>query len=81
MDLHIKKIVSYAFNNNIITLEDAINVQMPNEGVIFHFDSQYLSYNLFKNMLKNEIIQSFSKKKCSYDNVYIEFFPYHLNDI
>lgn len=37
MDLHIKKIVGYAFDKNIITLYDAINVQMPNKGFIFHF--------------------------------------------
>lgn len=82
MDLHTKKIVGYAFDKNmtadliIRALDNAVIVQKPDEGLIFHSDlgSQYTSSEFSNYTLKNKIIQSFSKKGCPYDNACIESF-------
>lgn len=82
MDLHTKKIVGYAFDKNMTTdliiraLDNAVIVQKPDEGLIFHSDlgSQYTSSDFSNYTSKNKIIQSFSKKGCPYDNACIESF-------
>lgn len=60
----------------IRTLDSAIIVQNPDEGLIFHSDlgSQYTSSDFSNCTSKNKIIQSFSKKGCPYDNACIESF-------
>jgi len=84
LDLHSKKIIGYAFGkrmtNTLVvkTLKNAYYSQNPdkNKSLIFHTDlgSQYTS-NELKNLCKEfNIIQSFSKKGCPYDNACIESF-------
>ncbi len=84
LDLHSKKIIGYAFGKRmtntlvIKALKNAYYSQNPdeNKSLIFHTDlgSQYTSNDL-KNLCKEfNIIQSFSKKGCPYDNACIESF-------
>ncbi|KGM95458.1 integrase [Clostridium botulinum C/D str. DC5] len=84
LDLHSKKIIGYAFNkrmtNDLVTkaLKNAYYNQSPDKDkqLIFHSDlgSQYTSNDL-KALCKDfNIIQSFSKKGCPYDNACIESF-------
>lgn len=82
MDLHTKKIVGYAFDKRMTTdlviraLNNAVKLQNPDDGIIFHSDlgSQYTSLDFGKTIMKNGMIQSFSKKGCPYDNACIESF-------
>lgn len=84
LDLHSKKIIGYAFGkrmtNDLVVkaLKNAYYSQAPdkNKQLIFHSDlvSEYTSNDL-KNLCKEfNIIQSFSKKGCPYDNACIESF-------
>lgn len=84
LDLHSKKIIVYAFGkkmtNNLVlkVLKNAYYSQSPNKDkqLIFHSDlgSQYTSNDLKELCKKFNIIQSFSKKGCPYDNDCIESF-------
>lgn len=82
--LHSKKIIGYAFGkrmtNNLVikALKNAYYSQNPdkNKQLIFHTDlgSQYTSNDLKEICEELNIIQSFSKKGCPYDNACIESF-------
>ena len=80
LDLHSKKIIGYAFGkrmtNDLVVkaLKNAYYNQNPNK--IFHTDlgSQYTSNDLKELCKEFNIIQSFSKKGCPYDNACIESF-------
>ena len=84
LDLHSKKIIGYAFGkrmtNDLVVkaLKNAYYNQNPNKNkhIIFHTDlgSKYTS-NALKELCKEfNIIKSFSKKGCPYDNACIESF-------
>ncbi|WP_425431906.1 IS3 family transposase [Gracilibacillus ureilyticus] len=82
LDLHTKKIVGYKFSRTMTTelvleaLENAVQAQKPEPGLIIHTDlgTQYTS-EAFQEQLKNhEMIASFSRKGCPYDNACIESF-------
>lgn len=82
MDLHSKKIIGYHFSKQMKTdmivqaLKNAYISQRPNDQVILHTDlgSQYTSQD-FKNLTSElNIVQSFSRKGCPYDNACIESF-------
>ncbi|WP_294154580.1 IS3 family transposase [uncultured Clostridium sp.] len=84
LDLHSKKIIGYAFGkrmtNDLVVkaLKNAYYNQNPdkNKHIIFHTDlvSQYTSNDLKELCKEFNIIQSFSKKGCPYDNACIESF-------
>ena len=84
LDLHSKKIIGYAFGkrmtNDLVVkaLKNAYYNQNPNKNkhIIFHTDlgSQYTSNDLKELCKEFNIIQSFSKKGCPYDNACIESF-------
>ncbi|NLK23308.1 MAG: IS3 family transposase [Clostridiales bacterium] len=84
LDLHSKKIIGYAFGKRMTNelvkkaLSNAYYSQVPdkNKKLIFHTDlgSQYTSNDLKELCKKFNIIQSFSKKGCPYDNACIESF-------
>ena len=84
LDLHSKKIIGYAFGkrmtNELVVkaLKNAYYSQIPdkNKQLIFHTDlgSQYTSNDLKELCKEFNIIQSFSKKGCPYDNACIESF-------
>ncbi|WP_294174656.1 IS3 family transposase [uncultured Clostridium sp.] len=84
LDLHSKKIIGYAFGkrmtNDLVikALKNAYYKQNPdkNKPLIFHTDlgSQYTSNDLKELCKEFNIIQSFSKKGCPYDNACIESF-------
>ena len=82
MDLHSKKIIGYHFSKQMTTdiivqaLKNAYASQRPKDTVILHTDlgSQYTSQD-FKNLTSElNVIQSFSRKGCPYDNACIESF-------
>src|SRR5699024_11167313 len=68
LDLHTKKIVGYSFSKSMTTelvlqaLTNAIDVQQPKEGLIFHTDlgSQYTSEDFEKAVKTAKIQHSFS---------------------
>ena len=82
MDLHSKKIIGYAYGKLMTTdlvltaLKNAYSSQNPPDGVIFHSDlgSEYTSIEVKETCKDLKIVQSFSKKGCSYDNACIESF-------
>ena len=84
LDLHSKKIIVYAFGkrmtNNLVikALKNDYYSQNPdkNKQIIFHTNlgSQYTSNDLKELCKEFNIIQSFSKKGCPYDNACIESF-------
>ena len=84
LDLHSKKIIGYAFGKRMTNelvkkaLSNAYYSQVPdkNKKLIFHTDlgAQYTSNDLKELCKKFNIIQSFSKKGCPYDNACIESF-------
>ena len=84
LDLYSKKIIGYAFDqrmtNDLVVkaLKNAYYSQFPdkNKQLIFHSDlgSQYTSNDLRELCKEFNIIQSFSKKGCPYDNACIESF-------
>ena len=84
LDLHSKKIVGYSFGKNMTNalvetaLKNACYLQeiSKNSNIIFHSDlgSQYTSYDLKELCRDFDMIQSFSKKGCPYDNACIESF-------
>ena len=84
LDLHSKKIIGYAFGKRMTNdlfvkaLKNAYYNQNPdkNKHIIFHTDlgSQYTSNDLKELCKEFNIIQSFSKKGCPYDNACIESF-------
>ena len=82
LDLYSKKIIGYAYGTNMINelvmtaLERAYSSQKPDKPIIFHTDlgSQYTSNDMKHLCEKLNIIQSFSKKGCLYDNACIESF-------
>lgn len=82
MDLHSKKIIGYCFSRNmtddivIKALNNAYSSQRPDKEVILHTDlgSQYTSKKVEALTQKLNMIQSFSKKGCPYDNACIESF-------
>ena len=82
MDLHSKNIIGYHFSKQMTTdiivqaLKNAYASQRPKDTVILHTDlgSQYTSQD-FKNLTSElNVIQSFSRKGCPYDNACIESF-------
>lgn len=82
LDLHTKKIIGYSLskkmtNDLVVTaLKNAYSSQKPDNTVIFHSDlgSQYTSTDLKDLTQELNMIQSFSKKGCPYDNACIESF-------
>ena len=84
LDLHSKKIIGYAFGkrmtNNLVikALKNAYYSQNhdKNKQIIFHtyLGAQYTSNDLKELCKEFNIIQSFSKKGCPYDNACIESF-------
>lgn len=82
MDLYSKKIIGYHFAKQIITniivqaLKNAYVSQRPKDKVILHTDlgTQYTS-QYFKNLTSElNVVQSFSRKGCPYDNACTESF-------
>ena len=82
MDLHSKKIIGYHFSKQMTTdiivqaLKNAYVSQRPKDKVILHTDlgTQYTSED-FKNLTSElNVVQSFSRKGCPYDNACIESF-------
>ena len=82
IDLFSRKVISYAISTKIdykLVINDflsAFNKRDKPKNLIFHSDngSQYTS-TAFRRLLNNlDIIQSFSKKGCSYDNAVTESF-------
>ena len=82
MDLHSKKIIGYHFSKQMTTdiivqaLKNAYVSQRPKDKVILHTDlgTQYTSQD-FKNLTSElNVVQSFSRKGCPYDNACIESF-------
>lgn len=82
LDLHSKKIVGYKFSRTMTTeivldaLKSAVESQNPSPGLIMHTDlgTQYTSEAFQEQLKKNEMIASFSRKGCPYDNACIESF-------
>jgi putative transposase len=82
LDLHTKKVVGYKFSRTMTTeivleaLEKAIHNQKPVPGLIVHTDlgAQYTSEAFQELLEKHDIIPSFSRKGCPYDNACIESF-------
>ena len=82
MDLHSKKIIGYHFSKQMTTdiivkaLKNAYFSQKPKGEIILHTDlgSQYTSQEFKDLTLDFNIIQSFSRKGCPYDNACIESF-------
>lgn len=84
LDLHSKKIVGYSFGKNMTNelvttaLKNACYLQgITNKAeTIFHSDlgSQYTSKDMKDLCIEFNILQSFSKKGCPYDNACIESF-------
>lgn len=85
MDLHSKKMIGYHFSKQMTTeiivqaLKNAYTFQRPKDKVILQTDlgSQYTSRE-FKHLTSElNIVQSFSRKGCPYDNARIESFHAH----
>ncbi|WAA12114.1 IS3 family transposase [Fervidibacillus halotolerans] len=82
LDLHTKKVVGYKFSRKMTTeivleaLQNAIQDQKPDAGLIVHTDlgTQYTSEAFQELLKKHEMISSFSRKGCPYDNACIESF-------
>ncbi len=82
LDLHTKKIVGYSFSKTMTVdlvlkaLDNAIDVQQPGEGLIFHTDlgTQYTSDDFAEAIEEAKFTHSFSRKGCPYDNACIESF-------
>ena len=82
LDLHSKKIVGYKFGRKmtvdlvIEALDHAVQAQNPAPGLIIHTDlgTQYTSEAFQEKLKKHEMIPSFSRKGCPYDNACIESF-------
>ncbi|WP_192600789.1 IS3 family transposase, partial [Sporosarcina limicola] len=82
LDLHTKKIIGYSFSKSMTVdlvldaLSNAITIQQPDEGLIFHTDlgSQYTSDAFEEAMTDAKMRHSFSRKGCPYDNACIESF-------
>jgi transposase InsO family protein len=81
-DLHIKKVVGYAFSDRIDTqltlasLEMAVRRQKPEPGLIFHSDRgvQYASHTYRQALEHYGIRQSMSRRGDPYDNAVAENF-------
>ena len=82
MDLHSRRIIGYSFSKKmdtdlvLKTLESAVKNRTITGDLIIHTDlgSQYTSQD-FKNLTSElNVIQSFSRKGCPYDNACIESF-------
>ena len=60
-------------------MENAIQAQNPGPGVIVHTDlgTQYTSEAFQEQLKKYEMIPSYSRKGCPYDNACIESFHAH----
>lgn len=82
LDLHTKKIIGYKFSRKMTVdivleaMENAIQAQNPGPGVIVHTDlgTQYTSEAFQEQLKKYEMIPSYSRKGCPYDNACIESF-------
>ncbi|HLV42751.1 MAG TPA: IS3 family transposase [Brumimicrobium sp.] len=82
LDLHTKKVVGYKFSRTMTTeivleaLQNAIEDQQPGPGLIVHTDlgTQYTSEAFQELLKKYDMIPSFSRKGCPYDNACIESF-------
>ena len=82
LDLHTKKIVGYKFGRRMTVdlvlnaLDNAVADQKSAPGLIVHTDlgSQYTSDDFQKRLKKYEMVPSFSRKGCPYDNACIESF-------
>lgn len=83
LDLHTKKIIGYKFSRTMTTdlvldaLDHAVLYQQPGKGVIVHTDlgTQYTSEAFQARLAHYEMVPSFSRKGCPYDNACIE--SYH----
>ncbi|MFT8708754.1 MAG: IS3 family transposase [Sporolactobacillus sp.] len=82
MDLCTRKIIGYSFSKHMTTelvlkaLDNACISQNPESNLILHTDlgSQYTSHEFEKAIQEKQMIHSFSKKGCPYDNACIESF-------
>jgi transposase InsO family protein len=86
LDLYSRKVVGWSMSNRmtsqlvIDSLEHAIEVRKPEDGLIFHSDrgSQYSSFDFRISLKKHNIIQSMSGKGNCYDNAVAESFFHTL---
>src|SRR4051794_18558971 len=77
-----KKVVGYKFSRKMTVdivldaLDNAVQAQNPAPGLILHTDlgTQYTSEAFQERLKKYEMIPSFSRKGCPYDNACIESF-------
>lgn len=82
IDLYSKKIVGWALDKRMTTdlvisaLEQAVNKEKPNRGLIHHSDRgvQYASYAYREELEKYGMLQSMSRKGNCYDNACAESF-------
>ncbi len=82
LDLHTKKMIGYQFACKMTVdmvleaMENAVQAQNPGPGVIVHTDlgTQYTSEAFQEQLKKYEVIPSYSRKGCPYDNACIESF-------
>lgn len=65
-------------NENLVidALDNAVNRENPEEGLIVHTDrgSQYTSSRFCRELENRGFVQSFSRKGCPYDNAAMESF-------
>lgn len=86
MDLHSRRIVGWAMENNMTTalvlraLDMALHQRQPHSSLIHHSDrgSQYASYEYKNKLFDAALIQSMSRKGCCYDNAAMESFFHTL---
>ena len=80
LDLHTKKVIGHKFSRKMTTeivleaLDNAVQGQQPGPGLIVHTDlgTQYTSEAFQERLKKYEMIPSFSRKGCPYDNAVAE---------
>lgn len=82
VDLYSRRVISWSTSEYIDevlvlrTIDKAIRVRRPEEGLIFHSDrgSQYASFRVRNMLQENNILQSMSSTGNCYDNAVIESF-------
>ena len=82
VDLYSRRIIAWSTSERIDellvikTLDKAIRIRKPGEGLIFHSDrgSQYASYKVRNILSENHILQSMSSTGNCYDNAAVESF-------
>ncbi|WP_445450966.1 DDE-type integrase/transposase/recombinase [Enterococcus faecalis] len=74
IDLYSKNIIDYTYAKQMSALDSAIQSQQPTARLIIQtdLDSQYTSSDFEKELRKNKMTHSYSRKGTSYDNSCIE---------